>query len=61
MTSDELKAKVDAMTAKVNKVRVEIQALKDAVANAGIIRGDIVDGINNLEGLLQAADDDNPD
>lgn len=61
MTNAELKDLLTAANAKVDKIKTEIQALKDLVANSGNVPQDVVDAVNALGTNLQSADDLNPD
>jgi chromosome segregation ATPase len=61
MTNQELKDLLVAANAKVDKIKTEIQALKDLVANSGNVPQDVVDAVNALGTNLQSADDLDPD
>ena len=61
MTNAELKDLLVASNAKVDKIKTEIQALKDLVAASDNVPQDIVDAVNALGANLQSADDLNPD
>jgi chromosome segregation ATPase len=61
MTNAELKDLLIAANGKVDKVKTEIQALKDLVAASENVPQDVVDAVNALGTNLQAADDLNPD
>lgn len=61
MTNEELITQLGIMNTKVDKIKGEIQALKDAVANADNVPQAVIDATNQLATNLQAADDLNPD
>lgn len=61
MTNAELSAKLDAANTKVDKIIVEVQALKDLVGTTPDVPQNIVDAVTALEAKLQAADDLNAD
>jgi len=61
MTNAELKDLLVAANGKVDKVKTEIQALKDLVANSANVPQDVIDAVNALGSNLQSADDLNPD
>jgi hypothetical protein len=61
MTNEELKSLLVDANAKVDKVKTEIQALKDLVAASANVPQDVVDAVNALGSNLQSADDLNPD
>lgn len=61
MTNEELVTQLGDMNAKVDKIKTEIQALKDAIANAANVPQAVIDAANQLATNLQAADDLNPD
>lgn len=60
-TDAELLAGLQAANAKVDKIKTEIQALKDAVANSTNVPAEIEAAANQLFTNLQSADDMNPD
>ena len=61
MTNEELKNLLVDANAKVDKIKTEIQALKDLVAASENVPQDVVDAVNALGSNLQSADDLNPD
>jgi len=61
MTDAELKDLLVAANEKVDKIKTEIQALKDLVAASENVPQDVVDAVNALGSNLQSADDLNPD
>lgn len=61
MTQEELKTALDLANAKVDKIKTEIQALKDAIVNAGNVSPEVEAAANQLFTNLQTADDMNPD
>jgi len=61
MTNEELKTLLVDANAKVDKIKTEIQALKDLVAGSSNVPQDVVDAVNALGSNLQSADDLNPD
>lgn len=61
MNHEELKAGLDAANATVDKIKTEIQALKDAIANAGNVPAEVQAAAEALFSNLQSADDMNPD
>ena len=60
MTNEELKALLVDANTKVDKIKAEIQALKDLVANSTGVPQDVVDAVNALGTNLQSTDDLNP-
>jgi DNA repair ATPase RecN len=61
MTTQEAIQKINDNTAKLEKVRTEVQNLKDAVANAGNVDPEIEAALGRLDAALTAVDDINPD
>jgi len=61
MTDAELKDLLVTANEKVDKIKTEIQALKDLVAASENVPQDVVDAVNALGSNLQSADDLNPD
>lgn len=61
MTNEELLAKLEASSAKADKIIAEIQALKELVNTTPDVPQNIVDAVTALESKLQAADDLNED
>lgn len=61
MNTQEAIAKLDALTAKVQKVQKEVQALKDTVGNRDDVPQEVVDAIDRVDNALTAVDDINED
>lgn len=61
MKQEELRQALVAANAKVDKIAVEVQSLKDRVDQSGDVPQDIVDAVNSLSATLQRVDDINPD
>lgn len=61
MTTAELKVLLVEANGKVDKIKTEIQALKDLVSSFDNLPQDVVDAVNALGTNLQAADDLNED
>lgn len=61
MDNTELVTKLDAQTARLTKIQTEIQALKDAIANAGNVPQSVIDAVDRLDAAMTATDDLNPD
>lgn len=61
MTDQELQLQLEAMNAKVDKIKTEIQALIDAITASSDVPQSVVDAANTLAANLQTADDLNPD
>lgn len=61
MTQEEAIAKLDAQSAKLTKVYTEVQALKDAAANAGNVSPELSAAIDRVDAALTSVDDINPD
>jgi len=61
MTNEELVAQLEAQKAQVEKIILEIQALKELVANSANVPQNVIDAVNALGSSIQAADDENAD
>lgn len=60
-THEELLAGINSANTKVDKIKTEIQALKDAVANSNNVPAAVEEAANQLFTNLQSADDMNED
>lgn len=61
MTQEELAQQLTDANAKVDKIKTEIQALIDAVANSANVSQAVQDAASALAANLQSADDMNQD
>lgn len=61
MTTQEAVDKINQYKTQLDKVRAEVQKLKDDFGNRPDVPADLADAINGLGGSVQAVDDINPD
>lgn len=61
MTQQELAQQLDALTTQTTKIKAEVQALLDAIANAGNVSPEVQTAVDNLKAAIQGVDDLNPD
>lgn len=61
MTTQEAIAKLNEQATKLEKVRVEVQALKDAAQNEGNVSPELEAAIARVDAALTQVDDINPD
>lgn len=61
LTQAEAAAKLDAQAVTLEKIRTEVQALKDAAANDGNVSPELEAAIARVEAAITGVDDINPD
>lgn len=61
LSQEEAIAKLDAQAVKLEKVRTEVQALKDAAANSGNVSPELEAAIARVDAAITGVDDINED